>query len=521
MISLSKHMLNDDPFSGITARFADFLAGAPVPALAGPKDPGRSLAFLVTDWHATSVPYFSILLGMSAALDGYRVCFLWDDQVWHDPEGTVSHNRLIGKVLEQGRRYGTVVRASRYEGPGPDGAEAAELARLADLNAHWKFRSPERTPDYEAFRKSLEIRYASSFPRARAALAAVHDDGFPVLAMPGGINGCTGHYLWTGRRLGMRVTPYDSGPGSIITGTEDIPGKLLDIAKVMRDPRWRPAAEDLPWIREEAETELRKRVQGTDHWGFQVVGSGAAPAAPAFDVLMPLNVMWDTAALGRHNLFPDAVQCVEETAAWLLSNTRATVAVRQHPMERIWQERLQYRNPLGERLALRFGSEPRLRYIRAEEAVNTYDLLPRAKVVVPATTTVGLEAVLLGIPVVTDCTVYYGALPGVTTATSRDRYFAAIAAAAAGRGADPASVAPEAWTYYYLSQKCWHNLTELTPQPEDFDRWVKRDMVSILADDGFRVVRDSLFRGIPGIYLNHRLNLAARSRPRQPEAAHG
>ena len=49
---------------------------------------------------------------------------------------------------------------------------------------------------------------------------------------------------------------------------------------------------------------------------------------------MPLNVEWDTAALGRHVVFDDTVDWLTSTIAVILEADAGPVIVRQHPSER-------------------------------------------------------------------------------------------------------------------------------------------------------------------------------------------
>lgn len=506
-----------DPFLDSAIRFARFLARLPPPgAVPSPAAAAPVLATLVTPWHRTAVPFYNIFLGIAAALEGYRVRFLWDDLVWTEPESAAVQNQVIGRLLETAGGYGTVVQVGRFQGPPASADEMRELDKLAEMNAVWKFRTPERTEAWEAFRRSCARHFAANYPSAKAALAAA---GAKVLLTPGGVNGCSGLHLLAGAGLGVRTATYDCAPGEVIVGTAGVAGHLLDLSRVLQEPAFQPTAGDREWIRAEAGKEFAARKQRTDTLRFQVVGASGDAGGGSWDVVMPLNVMWDTAALGRHTVFADTLQWVEETLAWILDHTEATVVLRQHPRERIWQERFGYANPMEAILRARFGARRRWRFIRAEEAVNTYDLLGRARLVLPSTSTVGLEAVLQGIPVVTDCRVYYASLPGVLTATTRDAYFAAIGDTLAAAVPERRTPSWEAWNCYYLSQRCNYIRTGVTAMPEDFDLWVRGEPAGILADPGFSIIRESMFTGAPAAYLNYRRQAGERGTQDQPAAA--
>src|SRR5262249_52842409 len=151
----------------------------------------------------------------------------------------------------------------------------------------------------------------------------------------------------------------------------------------------------------------------------------------ASDVLIPMNVDFDTAALGRHVHFEDTTEWVCETAQFALSRSSSRVVVRQHPSERRELERS--RLDLRQRLFERFGDNGRVRFVAAEDPVSTYDLVRDARVVVPFVSTFGVEAAALGKTVIAAGASYYTELGFAYSARSRAAYFELLDRALSGK----------------------------------------------------------------------------------------
>ncbi|MBO0523271.1 hypothetical protein EXQ31_02875 [Clostridium botulinum] len=135
--------------------------------------------------------------------------------------------------------------------------------------------------------------------------------------------------------------------------------------------------------------------------------------------MIPLNICWDGAALGLDSVFDFIGEWLIETIRYILENTDVKIAVRQHPAERFFNS--------GEDIKLelknRFGNNPRFTYISSDDEINTYNLIKSAKLVLPHTSTIGIESVLLGKPVVMATYSYYSNMSFVKKAKSKEEYF--------------------------------------------------------------------------------------------------
>ncbi len=141
-----------------------------------------------------------------------------------------------------------------------------------------------------------------------------------------------------------------------------------------------------------AREEFERRRMGTDATSYQhALARTSSPAARPKSILVPLSVVFDTAALGRHHIFTDSREWLVETVATVLRATDDPVIVRQHPSER--RDRTSAAASTRARSWREaFGVEPTGPVRRREDPVNTYDLLEESRLVLPFVSTIGIEA---------------------------------------------------------------------------------------------------------------------------------
>lgn len=170
-----------------------------------------------------------------------------------------------------------------------------------------------------------------------------------------------------------------------------------------------------------------------------------------FDIIMPLNVDYDGAALKYSGAFRCLRDWLFETLAFLSEHTNATVAIREHPAYRFLDPppRILYQ----EELARLCADNSRFRYIRAEDPINTYQLAENAKLVLPWSSSVGIEAALMGKCVITAQNVYYSFFDFVLKATGKQDYFQKILTNLETPKL-PANV-DDAYALYYMGKRCW------------------------------------------------------------------
>jgi hypothetical protein len=177
------------------------------------------------------------------------------------------------------------------------------------------------------------------------------------------------------------------------------------------------------------------------------------------------------------------------------------VIVRQHPSERRALQRS--RLDIGAILQDRFGDDPRCRFVRADDALNTYTLLASARLVLPFVSTIGIEAAAIGRPVLVSGASYYADLGFVWSAGSRDEYFDLLRRGVLGDLPPLVDQSNRAWICYYLSAVRNRIWTDFTPQPDDFWTWCRRPPDALFAEPEVSSMLEAIDTDVPVALLRH------------------
>jgi hypothetical protein len=491
-------------FPATATAFERFLARAAL----RPSGQSAPIGVVVVPWVATPLPWYAIALALALRERDRPTTLIWDDTDLAQPGVPTlrEQNAVVGRVLERVEHDIPVVRLSEEERHPARPDDEAHVERLARLNEAWHLRGGRPGPAALARRSVVEANLADTLARIRSLLARQR---FEYLIVGGGIWGSGGLFPLAGREAGIRVSTYDAGEGWVQSSNRGVAAQQADVGAAFR-ALWRDDLVGIdPWIRA-GRDEFTSRLAARDRGQFQVVGAGAPLEFPA-DVVIPLNVDFDAAALGRHAHFVDTTEWVTETVAFALAHSNAHVVVRQHPSERRARERS--RLDLRAHLHQRFGPEPRLHFVGAEEPTSTYDLIERARLVIPFVSTIGIEAAALGRPVVVAGPSYYSDLGFVYEPGSRVEYFSLLARGLAGELTPMVHQAERAWLCYYLSQCCNRVWTDFTPQPVDFWKWSDRPPNVVFDEPEVADLITSIDRDVPLALVRHRRFVAATASP--------
>ena len=461
---------------------------------------------LVTPWLGTSVPWFSIAIGLLVAREGQNVTFILDDSAF-------GKNRLrfrfvlfcLRLVLARVARRHEVLVLSEVNTPNSPVAQDLEfVSKLAQLNTTWEFRGEAdakgRTEFFEVCVQQLKDAYAP-------IRAVLNDCDFELLFIPGGVWGTTGIWASCARDTNTRIGSFDSGGyGTAMLAVDGIACQLQDIPRAFTLINNEPDSEkSLAVARKEALNEMKRRRAGIDTFMSQIAGCEEIDNRYDGAIILALNSSWDSAALGLHTIFEDNTTWIVETVRFLLENTTAQVVVRQHPAERL--EIARTTDDYELLLKHNFGTHSRLKFIAAHEKINSYDLLMRASALVAYTSTIGIEAAANLIPVITPSQSYYADLGFVFKATEIDQYKMLLIKASEKELSVTPDQKDNALTCYYLTQCC--NWVFSSFNPSDFKEWSRRSLDALSMDAEVHKMVRSLVNNEPIAYLNHieRLNI--------------
>jgi hypothetical protein len=198
----------------------------------------------------------------------------------------------------------------------------------------------------------------------------------------------------------------------------------------------------------------------------------------------------------------------------ILSNSTSQVIVRQHPSERRPVERSQ--SGLETALRQRFGEQPRLRFVKAEESISTYDLLHSASLVLPFVSTIAQEAAALGKPVLVSGVSYYSELGFVWSAATRSTYFELLGRGLRGDLPILPQQQEKAWLCFYLTQLCNRIWTDFTPHPTNFWHWCRQKPADLYQDEAVRDILTAIDQNFPLSLLRHQRQMGSPTGVHEP-----
>jgi hypothetical protein len=462
---------------------------------------GGTIGVVVMPWVSTPVPWYSIMLAIGLSRRGRNVVLLWDDTAF-DERYVEVQNRAIGKVLSRVGRSLTVVRLSDGAPSPVTPTDDALVETLTNQNVTWILRGRVPTDQEQRVVDRIKGSLTRSLPLVRTALDRPDVD---CLVVPGGVYGTSGLYVHEGNARGFRVATFDTDRRIAQICASGVAAQNGDIPRAF-NALWGSGEQSRAQAIEIARAEFQSRLENNDSYGFQALPAGGSGFGPEGGVLIPLNVEWDTAALGRHVHFANTTDWVTATVERILDRDAGPVIVRQHPSER---RKLQ-RSQLDVALALRerFGDDPRCRFVAADDPISSYDLLVSARLVLPFVSTIAMEAAGIGKPVLISGSCYYSGLGFVWSAASRQDYFELLDRGLSGELPPLPDQSARAWTCYYLAAVTNRVSTDFTPHPDDFWSWCRRTPDSLFSDPEVSDILEALDTDTPISLLRH-LRLSA------------
>lgn len=440
---------------------------------------GKPIGVLVSPWLFTSAPFFMIEVALQLRLSGRPVLLLWEAGNVFVNAAKPREVAAIRPLLDRLPPWIPWLDVDTL----PDGSRETPdfLDELLFENAVRHLKAESGAREFLAEHPEWQENMSRQCRRVEAFLSS---ERVASLCIPGGVWASSGIWLRTAARQGLPFTTYDSGAGRLVVSQNSVAAHFGDI---------RPALEriregDTSHLVEKAREALRVRMEGRDPFVLQ-----RAPRTgnhKAFDILIPLNLRFDSAALCRQRLFGSVTEWLHSVLKWASSRPGTTVAIRQHPCERLdgFRGEDSWETILAE--FLRPGSG--VTFFPAEADVNSYDLIGAARVVLPFTSRVGIEAAMMGKPVVTSAHCYYDGCGFVSSPQTREEYFELIGAALAGALVPDAEARRLAAVAYYLMEYCTLLATNFTPQPADYADWMAVPPADLANHDALGLVLPAL-----------------------------
>lgn len=467
------------------------------------KTPGQLAGIIISPRNNSGIPWCNLAIALLYRALGHSVKLLWDDLPFLDPEWD-TQNTAVGELVLFICRNTDIrfVKLSEFSETDIDESDLREIRRLSLANGVWNVRNVVPTAELERY---INLSEQTMIVNSRKIKTMYKTEKVSFCLHQSLINNNGGLHKWFGNKNNIRVSSFDISCGCGKTGLNNIPGYSEELPQLIDensefylfdDPETINMAIDIA----KHEHELRRLGKDVKQSQIITVEQDLSESRP--DIILPLNILWDAAALIRNRFFSTPYNWIIETVDFILLQTEATVAVRQHPHERQF-ERYATGTRLGESLQEKFGNNPRFIFYSSNDQVNSYRLVEQSKVVLPYTSTLGIEAALMGKHVIMESSVYYVDQPFVTKAKSKEDYFNKIKEALKTTPtATAGSVSEKGWLLYYLHNKCIQVYSPFGLDPADFDNWVPLGFERLLNDENLIVALDSLAKNIPFGYVN-------------------
>jgi hypothetical protein len=442
----------------------------------------------------TPLPWYLISLACAFYYYGREVIIVWDDTVSDFAMNKWCQRfqqNSIRRVMQRIPNFIKCVPLSTY-GAQKMSPSSYRVDHLLRKNKTIYYRGEVYPPGSKSFERKVRRRLEETSNHVQSFLQDVRPS---YVLIGGGGYGSSGLWIDLAGAMNIRVASIDSGFSILLLSADGIAANLDDIERAFK----LLPEEDDSWITPEAQEELKKRMHGDDQFISQIVQSTGGDSE--FGVLLPLNQSYDLSALERHRVFKSQTEWMLETIQWVIQNSTERIVIRRHPVERFPQ--FKSNDDYLKLIKNIFGSNDRICFVDSNAAINTYDLIEKAKVVVTYVSTVGIEAAAAGRVVVTEGNSCYADLGFVWGAKNREQYFEFINAALKGELKVTEKQRNDAWRCYYLTQCCnWHH-TIFTPQATDFDKWVFEDPEKLLTNQEVLDIITAIEQNIPLSILAH------------------
>jgi hypothetical protein len=417
----------------------------------------RATAIYITPWLKTLVPFYYIVLALLLYVKGNRIIFIHDDlNLPHAENDEIEVIKsLIYRLNEAGFETINLSKCNRREMTIND---IDECARMANLNAVWWMKTALPSSEKMHIEQNEKAAFLVCMPQILGFFQH-WSNKLNQIIIPGGIFQNSGLALYAARKYSITAITTDSAEDRLFVGCNSVAAHKEAVKEALRIIM-STQSKDIPNIKKIAEEELKKCTSGTDRYGWQPKTSPSTSALN-YDVLIPLNIDCDSAALGKHRLFHDTWEWLCTTINFLRETANVSVCIREHPPGTAQYVR---RNDiLCDALCDKFKEDVLVKVFRRDDKVNTYHLVRNSRLVLPFTSTVGLEAVLLGKPIVTMSDVYYAGLTFSPICKTVDEYFQTIIQNLQSYSQSK-NIPDEAFVIYYLAQFCARMWTKFIPQ---------------------------------------------------------
>lgn len=244
------------------------------------------------------------------------------------------------------------------------------------------------------------------------------------------------------------------------------------------------------------------RTKGYAYTGFQPPRS---EIRRSYDVIIPLNIRCDGAALMAETVFGSLEQWLIQTLDFVINKLGKSVLLREHPAGRYHPDyytctEIYAAHP---EILEPYEDSDLLLYVKSDEDVNLYQYIEQCKIVIPWTSTTGIEAGIMKKDVLVHTDVFYRDSKFVKCVHSVDEYFDYLKKELLNKkqprkGEEEAY--EEALKYFYYSM-ARTLLTRFTSMHSNEFPWRFECFEELLEEEGVEEIIQIVAEDVPSVYL--------------------
>lgn len=216
-----------------------------------------------------------------------------------------------------------------------------------------------------------------------------------------------------------------------------------------------------------------------------------------YDIFVPLNIDWDAAALNVPGLFASTDEWIREIVEYVMLNTHATMILREHPARK-YDPEFNYGNLKEQLRSFRGYDESRILFIDYDNPISTYDCLEHCSVVLPYSSTVGMEAIVMGKKTLNCMEVYFAKAGIGELPETKESFFERLRQCVER----PEQVSEEEKKLAALGIALHANIAVKTKFSELYTRWSAASFMRMYPDHDINKMLDSIAVGTPFCVLN-------------------
>lgn len=371
-----------------------------------------------------------------------------------------------------------------------------EVERLTELNVVWHEAQLDQLYGISNEKRYLLFKELLT-DDMKVIKGFLSKNTYDVICLTTGLHRTWGLYTYLGHQNNIRVSSYDGysyGEDWTFFSTDYCCLHSYDIRKVFEQKLLLKLRQEILNYAKKVFYNRIHNDKSSDRTAWQTVEHNSLEQD--YDIIMPLNLPWDGPALGLNRCFASFGDWVLETVRYVYENTNATLLIREHPCTRVNQDyyNASWKNQVNEIV----GNSNRVFYCSWKEDLNIYRCFEKARIVLPYSSTSGIEAALLGCEVITHTDCYYDTLSFANRVLDKNEYFHLIDTGLEGRLNNSQKNKEDALLAFIYAM----NDGVETAFREQITQWIDWDINQVNHMNGINEIVNIIAENVPAVYQN-------------------